>query len=116
MVYQFLTYHSNHSGITLNLSSARGEKQYTGVNFQNPIAVLEDSVLKINEMCDIETFKRLANLSLFRDLLEDYATHSSRFSKDKMKPSNMFVEAIVIGGFIRTIPNFEASIAKPEIT
>ena len=116
MVYQFLTYHSNHSGITLNLSSARGEKQYTGVNFQNPIAVLEDSVLKINEMCDIETFKRLANLSLFRDLLEDYASHSSRFSKDKMKPSNMFVEAIVIGGFIRTIPNFEASIAKPEIT
>lgn len=116
MVYQFLTYHSDHSAITMNLSSARNEKKYTGVNFQNPIDVLEDSVLEINEMCDIETFKRLANLSLFRDLLEDYSTHSDRFSKNKMNPTNMFVEAIVIGGFVRTIPNFDSFVVKPEIT
>jgi hypothetical protein len=116
MIYQFLTYHTDHLGIKLNMSSVRGEKKYTGTNFRNPISLINDEVLSIDSMCDIETFKRLANLSLFPDLMEYYVTHKTEFSKDKHTPSNMFIEAIITSGFTRTIPNIGDTKFKSEIT
>jgi hypothetical protein len=58
--------------------------------------------LIINEMADIQSFKRLANLFFFSDLMQDYAEHPADFSEEK---TNIFLESVIPGGYLRIIPN-----------
>lgn len=103
MIYQFLTYHGSHLGIKLNTDPERGEQVYRGNVGRN----LEpaDTSLHINSMVDIMSFKHLANIHFFSDLMQDYAEHPSEFYVGNSP--NMFLEAIIPGGYLRVIPKNE---------
>lgn len=99
-VYQFLTYHDEHLGIKINIDPSRDEYVYSGTNLNNPN--VRKTELRINEMADIQSFKRLANLFFFSDLMQDYAEHPAEFSEEK---TNIFLESVIPGGYLRIIPN-----------
>jgi hypothetical protein len=101
-VYQYLTYHSPYFGIKLNIDPSRGETVYDGPDLAG--LVLKDNELRINKIQDIGSFKRLANLFFFPDLLEDYAENTDAFC-EKGRKANMFMEAIICGGYSRIVPN-----------
>jgi hypothetical protein len=103
MIYQFLTYHGSHLGIKLNTDPERGEQIYRGNVGRN----LEpaDSRLHINSMVDIMSFKHLANMHFFSDLMQDYAENPTKYYVDGSP--NMFLEAIIPGGYLRIIPKNE---------
>ena len=103
MIYQFLTYHGSHLGIRLNTDPERGEQIYRGSVGRN----LEpaDSRLHVNSMVDIMSFKHLANMHFFSDLMQDYAENPTKFYVDGSP--NMFLEAIIPGGYLRVIPKNE---------
>lgn len=102
MVYDFLTYHSPYLGITLNIDPDKNERVYTGTNLTN--TEVGHKKLKLNTMADIASFKRLSNLFFFPDLLQDYAEHKGeeRFGG---RNGNMFLEALIAGGYQRIIPD-----------
>lgn len=102
LVYQYLTYHSPYFGIKLNIDPSRGETVYDGPDLAG--LVLKDNELRINKIQDIGSFKRLANLFFFPDLLEDYAENTDAFC-EKGRKANMFMEAIICGGYSRIVPN-----------
>jgi hypothetical protein len=101
-VYQYLTYHSPYFGIKLNIDPSRGETVYDGPDLAS--LVPKDNELRINKIQDIGSFKRLANLFFFPDLLEDYAENTDAFC-EKGRKANMFMEAIICGGYSRIVPN-----------
>jgi hypothetical protein len=102
MIYKFLTYHSPNTGIKIVLDPEREERTYLNGNYRIPEA--KPNVLSIDSITDIASFKRLANLFFFPDLLQDYVEHkgSERFGGEN---GNMFLEAIVMGGYQRIIPD-----------
>jgi hypothetical protein len=102
LIYQYLTYHNPYFGIKINIDPSRGETVYDGPNLAS--LVPKDNVLRINKIQDIGSFKRLANLFFFPDLLEDYAENTDKFC-EKGRRANMFIEAIISGGYSRIVPN-----------
>jgi hypothetical protein len=71
--------------------------------------------LRIEQMSDIASFKRMANLFLFPDMLQDYIEH--RGSEDfGGKDGNIFLEAIIAGGYQRIFPDAkQTAVAIEEI-
>ena len=102
MVYDFLTYHSPYLGISLNIDPDKNENIYAGDNLTN----IEKGhrTLRINTMADIASFKRLSNLFFFPDLLQDYAEHKGQ-ERFGGKNGNIFLEALIAGGYQRVIPD-----------
>ena len=102
MIHEYLTYHAPYLGIKLTIDPNRGEVVYDGENLRNPIP--KGDILRINKTYDIASFKRLSNLFFFPDLLQDYAENTKKFC-EKGREANMFIEAIVAGGYSRIVPN-----------
>jgi hypothetical protein len=101
MIHEFLTYHSPYTGIKIKIDPKRNELIYQKGNYTN--AEVRANSITINEMSDIMSFKRLANLFFFPDLLQDYTENKGPDGFGD-KP-NMFIEAIIAGGYQRIIPN-----------
>lgn len=101
MIHEFLTYHSPYTGIKIKIDPKRNELIYQKGNYTN--AEVRANSITINEMSDIMSFKRLANLFFFPDLLQDYAENKG--SDGFGNTPNMFIEAIITGGYQRIIPN-----------
>jgi hypothetical protein len=100
MIYEFLTYHSPYTGIKLKIDPKRNELIYQKGNYTN--AEVRASEITINGMSDIMSFKRLATLFFFQDLIQDY--NENRDSDFGGRP-NMFIEALINGGYQRIIPD-----------
>ena len=113
LIQEFLTYHSPTTSISIKLDPERNERVYVGDNFTNTEG--GHTNLRIAQLSDIASFKRMANLFLFPDLLQDYIEHKGS-EKFGGKDGNIFLEAIIAGGYQRIIPDAkQTAVAIEEI-